>query len=542
MDVRMPDGRVITNVPEGTTRAQLMTKLKPPAPAESSTLANLGAGAVRGASRMGNVLLDAASAPAGLVFPEAVKDFKAWRHGGADLMDQQHKGSAAYTAGDIGAQVAMTAPVGLVLGAGVKAVSSLPKVLQVAKALASGGGSAMMRAGTGAATGAASMALTNPDDIAAGAVGGAVMPTVASGLARVVKPQTDKMVKALMEQGVRMTPGQILGGGWRKAEEGARSIPVLGDAIAAAERRGVEDFNRAAINRVLEPLGRALPKGAPVGYEGVERAHAVVSRAYDNLLPKLSVAADPDFANDLLALKQMAANMPADRAAQFDRILQRDVLDRLTGQGLGTGATAKVIESRLGESIRAYSRSESGDERLLGDALKETQAAFRRLLERSNPALADDMKKINTAYANLLRVENAASRQGAKEGVFTPNQLGMGSRALDSSLRKRSSAHGEALMQDLAEQGQKVIGSKLPDSGTANRLMLGGATLGGGYLMNPAVPAATLTGAALYTNPANKVIEAMLTKRPKGASAAADVIRRRAAQAMTVGSVPAMND
>jgi hypothetical protein len=118
-------------------------------------------------------------------------------------------------------------------------------------------------------------------------------------------------------------------------------------------------------------------------------------------------------------------------------------------------------------------------------------------------------------------VENAAGKQGAKEGVFTPAQLESAARALDSSLRKRSFAHGKALMQDLGTAGDTVLAQKLPDSGTASRLMygLGGAGAGAGYLA-AGIPGVAATGAGLglgalaYSRPAQNALVSLMTKRP----------------------------
>lgn len=357
-----------------------------------------------------------------------------------------------------------------------------------------------------------------------GAVLGSVGYGGAKAIGRVLSPQTAPEITQLMSEGVTPTPGQILGGGAKKAEEALRSVPLLGDAITAAQKRSLEDFNRAAINRALKPVGKALPKDAPVGYKAVDDAYQTISKAYDDLLPKLTVKADQQFGQDIAGLNALAQNLNPTQAAQFQNILKNEVMGKFTSSGIMSGETMKQVESKLGGLIRGYQRASDYDQQLLGDALQEAQSAIRKMVERGNPKYTGELAKVNSAYANLLRVENAAAKQGAKEGIFTPAQLEAASRAMDTSLRKRASAHGQALMQDLGTAGDVALAQKLPDSGTASRLMygLGGAGAGAGYLAGglPALAASSAglgAGALMYTQPAQRALASLLTQRPEAA-------------------------
>jgi hypothetical protein len=85
-------------------------------------------------------------------------------------------------------------------------------------------------------------------------------------------------------------------------------------------------------------------------------------------------------------------------------------------------------------------------------------------------------------------------------------------------------------MQDLAGPGQKVLGQKVPDSGTPFRALaaalaaggVGGATLGAG----PALGG--LGMAALYTKPGQKLAASLLTSRPEFAGTLAELIKKPA--------------
>lgn len=336
---------------------------------------------------------------------------------------------------------------------------------------------------------------------------------VAKGIGRALNPQTSPEALALAKEGVTLTPGQIMGGAPKKAEEAARSIPILGDMITRAQRKGIEQFNRAAINRALNPIGKGIDKNAPVGYKAIQDAHSTISQAYDDLLPKLKIATDKAFISDINNLRSMAVNMHPQRAEQFNQILNNSVLSKFTQQGKIHPTTFKEVDSQIGQIAAKGLKSQDLDQQQLGAALREVQRALRDTVQRANPKHAGELGKINTAYANLLRVENAAARTGASEGIFTPSQLKSATRSLDASLRKRATAHGKALMQDLATSGDAVMTNRLPDSGTATRAIYGLGALATGAV-NPAIPAGLFGGAGLYTQPAQKTLASLLMERP----------------------------
>jgi hypothetical protein len=162
---------------------------------------------------------------------------------------------------------------------------------------------------------------------------------------------------------------------------------------------------------------------------------------------------------------------------------------------------------------------------LLGDALKEVGSQLNALVTRSNPKYAAELKAINTGYANFKRVQKAAGYLGADEGVFTPAQLQSAVKAADFSKDKARFAEGNAFMQDLSGAGKSMLSNKVPDSGTAGRLWLGGGALASGAL-NPAIPMGLIGGAALYTPQAQNLMRGLVSSRPQSAQAVADALRK----------------
>lgn len=352
-----------------------------------------------------------------------------------------------------------------------------------------------------------------------GAATGAVAGPAAYMLGRAISPNLDPNVAKLNAEGVQMTPGQILGGAYRRIEDASTSLPVIGDKIRQAQQGSVESFNRAALNRVLEPLKAKLPDNVAVGRDAINYVDDAVSAAYQRVLPRMVGKADAQFSGEVNNLLKLAGGgqLPADKAAQLNRIVESQIVGKMQPNGTILGDSLKGIESELGRLARTYKTSASADDKLLGDAVYELQRSFRDMLARVNPPeLSQGLREANQAFSNLIRVERAAATGGATEGVFTPAQLSQAVRMSDASSRRAATARGDALMQDLSDAGKAVLPPTMGDSGTFTRGALNAATLSGlgtaaltGHLpMAPVIAGGLAYGA--YTQPAQRLAQALL--------------------------------
>lgn len=411
-----------------------------------------------------------------------------------------------------------------------------PANLGLAKAMpAVSGLGGRMAAGAALGSGASALAPVGEGDFAeqkgaqllTGAIGGGAVPAVASGIGRLVSPAASRnqQLDLLQREGVRPTVGQALGGFANKAEEKAMSLPLVGDSIAAARQRAAGDLNKAVANRALAPIGE---KAEGTGRDLVADVQRKLSDAYNSLLPKLTWRPDGQFAQQALGLQQMVNTgaMKPDAVQAFNRILQDEVIGKMGAQNAMTGQTFKTVEANLGNHIRRLAGSQDADQRLLGDAVKELQDAMRGALQRSNPE-ATELKAINQGWANFKRLERAASYVGAEDGMFSPANLQSAVKALDRSKDKGKFARGDAYMQDLSDAAKTVLGNKVPDSGTAGRLMLGAGALSSGAI-NPGIPIGLGLGAAAYSAPMQSLLRAAVTSRPKAAEDIAGLLNKSA--------------
>jgi len=356
------------------------------------------------------------------------------------------------------------------------------------------------------------------------ALGGAAPVVIGAG-ARVISPNAsvNPNLNLLKSEGVKPTIGQTLGGVANRMEEAAMSLPFVGDSISMARNRAKEQFNQAAINRAMSPIGG---KVEGVGAGAVKEAGDAIGSAIDKAERSLGgFKIDQQATNDLESLKNLAATGLQGRERNTVEKYFKDYLNRpaLTAESF------TELNSKLGSDIAKF---KSGDayQQKVADALSEVKQIITDNAMRSNPVAADDLRKAREAYANLVRLEGASVAAKGTEGVFTPGQLLTAVRGADKSVRDRSTARGTALMQDLASAGQSVLGNKLPNSGTADRMIYGGGLLGagaGGMTNLPLTASLIGGGMAAYTQPVQSLMRGAVSSRPEQAKVIADALRNR---------------
>jgi hypothetical protein len=224
---------------------------------------------------------------------------------------------------------------------------------------------------------------------------------------------------------------------------------------------------------------------------------------------------------------------------QFAKILDEKLVSNITPARTMSGETFQTAHSQLNRLAAGYKKSVDFDQQQLGDALGQVAAELQDMAARANPAAGEMLKKARESWSMLLRVENAAGRTGAAEGIFSPAQLGAASRQMDSSLRKIGTTQGNAVMQDFANSGRSVLGETLPNSGTADRA-LSAMVVGGGYMIDPMLAASIVAGRGAYTPVGQKALAAALAKRTPAMRASGDVLRRLAPAAALGGGAMAV--
>jgi hypothetical protein len=312
----------------------------------------------------------------------------------------------------------------------------------------------------------------------------------------------------------------------------------------ARRLEGFEGFNQAGFDEGLAPIMPGLKPGKSTGgvirEQGVDIARGARSQAYSDALDPVNLQIDQPFIGDYDGAVQAGRDLPEDLAGRADFTLKRgfenfDNTGNLTGDGFQQG-------------IRRF-RREAGNNAPLpngsdfGEVMQQGEGAFEGLLNRQSPGTLPAYNAANKANRNveILRAAVNAARTGTRvgePGVFAPSQL---TDAVAANAKKYGNSHGTTNQPfyDLTRAGQKVLTSKVADSGTAGRAALtaGLATLGvggTGYAANGAEGAGygTLGLAAALGLGGSKVAQRaavkLLLDRPEFAIRAGNGIANRA--------------
>lgn len=392
----------------------------------------------------------------------------------------------------------------------------------------------------GAALGVAQPVLNPGEDFAEAKAGqakvGAMLGPAAelggAAVSKLIAPKITDAARQLTDEGIRLTPGQMLGGWAKSLEDKATSWPIFGDAIQGARSRGLADLNVAVANRALAPIGQKVPKGIEPGRNLVSHVGETLGKEYDKVLVGVRVSPDRDLLDDLITIRKEADLLPEARAKQFANIIKDKVAVQFKkGGGTLDGGGFKEAQSEINRLARQYRSSQDAEQRALGELLDDVGTSLRGALVRSNPAKADALNAVNKGFANFVRMQRAAGMVGSEEGMFTASQLQSAVKTSDQSVRKGRFARGDALMQDLSDAAKSTMPSKVPDSGSIGRgLIAGGAA---GYI-EPNLLAGALTAASLYTRPGQYLTRNYLAGAIPGQNALALGLERGA-----LTSVPA---
>lgn len=292
------------------------------------------------------------------------------------------------------------------------------------------------------------------------------------GLGRVISGAADPAVNFLAQRGIRLTPGQMLGGVPKRVEDAATSIPLVGDVIRGQRRRGVEDFNRAAFGEALEPIGQVA--GGQVGEAGIQNAEQLIGQAYDSALGGAQVRIDPQFGTELGGAVNRMRAIPRVGDEVADTVGQI-VPPYFSAAGELSGRDMQPMLREL-RGFRSGYRGDPLGERV-ADTVQDAEGAVTGLFDRQAPDVMPAFNAANEAYSRFAPLQDAVlAAAKTNDGVFMPSQLGTA--VVNGTKRyagKGAAARGDRAFFDLQRNAQNVLPSTIADSGTPGRLMIAGA-------------------------------------------------------------------
>lgn len=485
MDVRLPDGTIITNVPEGITQSELMRRLNGAQQPESAVDdPGFGQAALIGTGRTLDRLYEGLK-QSGLNVGAALGSERAKL-----ALEEQAKREAQNT--EQYAKLQAIRPGATALGEAAPLLAA-PMV------------------GSGIAGLAASAALpglmeygTTEERLARGgmgAVGGAVGATAGKALSGFLKPTQamteaqKKAMEAADRLGVKLTSGEASGNrALRWAEAASADIPGAA-GIASRRAAGNEKALASAAARAIGQNADELTEGT------LAAARQDLSNRYGQILGQVQIKLDKPLQSELAAvtgskvLKSLRDDSVEGLIAEIQAVAKNGVAD---GQWFQQNKTV------LDAAIRSAYNTQGGASR--AKALENVEKALSRAAMRSLPEdRAAAYKTLEKQWANLRMLETG---KVVEDGRVLPGRL---KSAMEN--RYRGAFKEGKITGDLADIARvSGVMRQPPQSGTVPRAFYTGAGMTGAVLEPTTTAAAFGLPALLQGVTASPAMRRYMTK------------------------------
>lgn len=301
--------------------------------------------------------------------------------------------------------------------------------------------------------------------------GGALPATLSAGQKLAYGLNRTPEAQQLMDQGVRLTPGQMNPEGvWNKVEENVRGFPFVGNVVEKARMRAQTDFQRGVIEEASAP-GYQLQSSST-------DPNKLFQEAQDSYKPLYQAASGYDVKplvpsrNQTLAraLQQVANNKGVGAGADIRQNAQDFLHGRLEAinekaQVAGGWKSEHLIElrSEINEEIRNAGQDQAGKK-----YAQLLRAGRDQITDSINSQIPPDasaaLQTANDAYPKLAIIRDAIKRGGDQAQGFTPAQL---SQAVRQAADNNEYARGGGLMRDWSSAGRDIFTERNPKTGHA---------------------------------------------------------------------------
>lgn len=473
MDVRMPDGTIIRNVPAGTTQADLESRLaayrapKAKAPTAADEYGPLQAGVVaagRTLDRLGKGVKQMA-----LNVPAAMG-----HKASADELSRMAAEEAENTR--LFQQLEQRRPVATTLGGAAPFLVAPAMGAGVAGMAAGGAIPGLVEYGT------PEERLTRGGMGAAGGFAGGLLGATFGKLLKPTKGVPDRAVADAVEAaeriGYKVPAGQQTGSkALQMVEQQLAKNPVSSGRAQVFNEANQQAINRAAARAQGETANKLTD-------DVLEAARNRVGQAFDDISARNTVTVSgQELFDNLVRLEQQQLALGKFAQPKVSALVDKG-LD-LAAKGAVNGKTYQTIRSELGKQAQsAYANKNS----TLGDALKSIQRTL------------DDAADASISAADREAWKTARSQWQAIKLVNTANGIVEGGNVSAAKLATKVDKAGRVNAQelrDIAKVGETF--KPLADSGTASNLLTQALISGGAGLAGPGALAATLIGPSVLS-------------------------------------------
>lgn len=304
-----------------------------------------------------------------------------------------------------------------------------------------------------------------------GATGAAIPAAMSTAHRLAYGIQRTPEAQQLLDEGVRLTPGQMNPKGvWNKVEENLRGVPIVGNLIEKARGQAQQDFQRNVIEESAAP-GYSLQSSS-------KDVNDLFQEAQDSYKPLYNAAkgfpVKPEIFNQgqNVTLEDAMRQAAARRSVGATRAGREQAADFLDGQleafadkakSAGGWKSDHLIElrSRINEEIRNAGQDQAG--KTYAQLLQGARDRVTDALESQLPPDATNALRVaNDAYPKLAIIRDAIQRGGDQAEGFTPAQL---SQAVRAATENNTYARGGGLMRDWSSAGRDIFTERNPRTG-----------------------------------------------------------------------------
>ena len=280
----------------------------------------------------------------------------------------------------------------------------------------------------------------------------------------------------LVNRGIPLTTGQQLGGMAKSFEDRLTGVPLVGDIVNARRTEGFQGLQRSLQNDAGAPIGARFDGG-----DWREALPDQFGQAYDSATAGVNVPLDDTFRNEMMEIS--GRQMPDDYAAAFDAVGMHRVNPAVRSGALTGDSYQQAMRGISAAKSKASSVGVSGFEDVYRGNLSDMQASLRGQMERGGGSqVVEGLGKADKAYRMAKVIQDAQTRAAGGSlsgvpGLPAPSQL------LAASTANAKKFGGQRPFGEVLDAAQRVLPSKIGDSGTAGRIAqmaLPAALVGGG--------------------------------------------------------------
>ena len=378
-----------------------------------------------------------------------------------------------------------------------------------------------------------------PRDVFENSLIGGGTSGILGGVGRAISPKLQPGAKELQEKGIKLTPGQAFGGTTETLEQSATGIPLIGNLIKGSRGESFKEFNKAAVNKALEPLGVKIPKEA-TGRNIITEGRKIITKSYDEIAEKMTFTPKPGISVSFNKVVGKYGNDLDDKQIKLLRTVVDDVIDK-TSKPMN-GKQIQRLQQDIKKKMGRYAKS-TGSEQAYFEALQDTFRVLETNLQKQNPKLAKQMRDTNKAFGGFATVETAMAKARGLDATFTPEALAGAVKTGDKSMRKRLYSSGDLPLSQFSDEGISVLGSKVPDSGTTGRGLTSLFLGGGAGMIDPTAGVLTGISTLPYSNIGRNLFNTIVNEsnRPRGIKNLGDYITKYAPITSTSGLLDLQN-